>query len=142
MSQEPEPILYRGWLILPGDPVRIQPPGRDPLPGGYGTIGHAKQAVSTALRHAQRALNPVIPETEAVIGYRGWLIHVARNPRRYTSPDWLRIQAPGEPIRPDRYRKLQHAKQAIILAQHNEQKPAGFIPNGAIDNAELEEPLG
>lgn len=142
MSHNLEPIPYRGWLILPGDPVRIQPPGRDPLPGGYGTLGHAKQAVSTALRHAQRASNPVVPETEAVIKYRGWLIHVARNPRRYTSPDWLRIQAPGEPIRPDRYRKLQYAKHAIIAAQHYEQKHAGSNPNGTIDDAELEEPLG
>lgn len=138
----PEAIDYKGWAIHMGTPIRIQPPGREPLLGGYGTLGDAKRAVSRAVAHAERAANPIPPEVEHVMEYRGWLIHIARNPRRYTRPDWIRIQAPGEAIQPDRYRKLQHAKQAIIEAQHNAQKTAGSHPNGTTACAESEEPLG
>lgn len=138
----PETIDYRGWVIHLGTPVLIQPPGRDPLPGGYGDLRGAKKAISMILAHEERAANPTPPETETVIAYRGWMIHVARNPRRYTDPDWLRIQAPDGAIQPTRYRKLQHAKQAIIQAQYNAQKTAGSHPNGHTDNAEAEEPLG
>lgn len=138
----PETIDYKGWVIHTGTPIRIQPQGREPLPGGYGTLGDAKRAVSRAVAHAERASNPTPPETEATIAYRGWTIHVARNPRRYTDPDWLRIQAPGEPIQPTRYRKLQHAKQAIIKAQHIAQKIADPTLHGPVAEAESEGPLG
>lgn len=135
-------IDYRGWTIHLGPPVQIQPPGRDPLPGGYRDLRGAKKAISMAQSHAKRAANPTPPEVEHVMEYRGWIIHIARNPRRVTRPDWIRIQAPGETIQPTRYRKLQHAKQAIIEAQHNAQKTACSSPHGTIASAEAEEPLG
>lgn len=138
----PEALSYKGWTITPGPPVRIAPPGSEPLPGGYGALGDAKRAVSRAIAHAERAANPTPPEVEHVMGYRGWWIHIARNLRRVARPDWIRIQAPGEAIQPTRYRKLQHAKQAIIQAQYNAQKTAGSHPNGTTACAESEEPLG
>lgn len=135
----PEALNYKGWTITSGPPVRIAPPGSEPLPGGYGDVRGAKKAISMSIRHAQRAANLVPPEVEHVMEYRGWLIHIARNPRNtWRGPDWNRIQAPGEGIRPERYRKLQHAKQAIII----EQKIADSSPSGPTARAEHEEPLG